>query len=119
MENDEEDFAEKLFGKRPEKGIDFKSIEIEAFDTPDFKGLDFAWMAAGIGFGHVTISWGISDRIKKDWPKQYGFHADTECMSKEFVEALIIAAAPQLAELITKADVDNQPPTAQAGERGE
>jgi hypothetical protein len=95
---------EKAFGSKPKKGYKFTAIEVTSYDTVDFKGLDIGWAASGIGFGHVTISWGVSDRIRKEWPKQYGFHCDTECMSQEFVEALIRAAAPKIAELITKND---------------
>lgn len=107
---------EKAFGKAPEKGYDFKNIAIEVIDNEHFKGLDFGWLASGIGFGHVIISWGISDRIKLEFPAQFGFHCDTECMSREFIEALLIAAAPKLAELIVAQDLTNKN---KEGENGE
>lgn len=107
-EEDPKSIFEKAFGKAPKNGYDFRNISIEVIDNEVFKGLDFGWLASGIGFGHVSIAWGVGERLKLEFPKQFGFHCDTECMSKEFIEALLIAAAPTLAELIIAHDLPNK-----------
>lgn len=96
---------ENMFGKRPKKGYRFRYVEVEVIDNENFKGFDIGWSASGIGFGHVSVVWGISDHIKNDWPKQYGFHVDTEGMSDKFIQALMKKAAPKIAELIIQTDL--------------
>lgn len=96
--------VEKAFGVRPKTGYEFRDIDVKVMDSPEFKGLNIAWSATGMGFGNVTIAWGMGEKIKNEWPKQYGFHCSTECMSEEFVKALVIAAAPKIATLIMSSE---------------
>lgn len=108
MSEELEEPFEKAFGKAPKEGYEFTGIDVTMYDNDDCKGIDIAWSASGVGFGHVMISWGVSEMIKNKWPKQYGFHADTECMGREFIEALLHAAAPALADLIVEYDMDRK-----------
>lgn len=96
------DIFEDLFGKAPEKGYEFTSVDVNVFDyeiTPeqhdgDFvghhKGLVVSWAATGIGFGEITLN------IKED-----KIEIDSECMSKEFVKALLEFALPKIWEKCT------------------
>jgi len=102
----DENIFEKAFGKAPDKGYEFKEVQVEVIDTDAFKGFDISWCASGIGFGHVSIAWGMGERVLKDSPRQYGFHCSTEYMSKEFVQALMKEAAPKIAGIIVKHDID-------------
>lgn len=104
MTDDKLDPFESIFGKAPDSGYKFLAVEVELIDNPCFKGFDIAWSAQGIGFGHVTFAWGLDLEYLKDFPKQHGFHTDTECMSQEFVQALLIEAAPKMAALLCKHD---------------
>ena len=98
------DVFEKIFGKAPKTGYDFKSVDVEVIDSSWMKGFSIKWLAAGIGFGEVFVGWGVDTEYLKDFPRQQGFHADTELMSDEFVQALMKEAAPKIAELIIKHD---------------
>jgi len=96
------DIFEKLFGKAPEEGYEFTSVEVNIIDNDRFKGFAISWCAKGIGFGEVTLTWGLDEELKEY--NQYGFHSDTELMSREFVDALMVAAAPKLAKIIVHND---------------
>lgn len=96
------DVFEGLFGKRPKKGFKFTHVEVEIIDNKDFKGFDIGWSAQGIGFGHVAISWGVGNYVKRNWPQQYGFYVNTENMSDEFIHALMKKALPKITELMLK-----------------
>ena len=100
------DIFEKAFGKKPKKGYKFTYVEVTLTDSSVFKGFDIAWSAKGIGFGHVWFGWGIDKEYLKDFPKQQGFYLDTECMSDEFVKALMKKAMPQITDLLLKARKD-------------
>ena len=80
---------------------DIIDTEVNLFPT----GVDIAWSDKKIGWGHVTF--GLRD-VFEDWKLIYAgkWYADTECMSEEFVTAVIVKAAPQIAELIMKAERD-------------
>ena len=101
------DPLEKAFGKAPETGYDFKYVDIELVDSGWMKGFLIKWGAAGVGFGQVFVGWGIDMEYLKEYPKQQGFHSDTEYMSDEFIQALMKEAAPKLAEIIINGDKDN------------
>ncbi len=96
---------EKAFGKRPETGYEFPEIHVHLVDSEDFKGFSIAWLASGIGFGQYFFGWGMDTERLKAFPKQRGFYSDSECMGDEFVEALMSAAAPQLARLLIPRDI--------------
>jgi hypothetical protein len=98
------DKLEQLFGKAPKEGYEFNAVDVQVVDNDRFKGLKISWSAKGIGFGEVNMMWGIGKDIKAKWPKQYGFHTDTELMSKEFVDALMVEAAPKIARIIVHND---------------
>ena len=71
-----------------------KKYEISNIDiTEHSTGLSIRWCAKGIGFG--CLEWGVRDG---HWV------SDIECMSTAFIEAVLIAAAPQLAKLIAAKD---------------
>jgi hypothetical protein len=92
---------EKAFGKEPEVGYIFNNIEVILCDTW-FKGFVIKWSAQGIGFGELFFGCGTIEKHKDTG--QYGFCSDVEQMSKEFVEALLKEASPQ----IVKAIMENQ-----------
>lgn len=104
MTSDVKNLWEKVFGKEPEKGYKFHGTKVEVVDSDIFKGFVIHWSAAGIGFGQVFVGWGLNVKKLKSYPKQQGFHTDTECMSQEFVEALMKEVAPELAKIITEKD---------------
>lgn len=99
------DIFENIFGKTPKKGYHFSSVNVTLIDNDYFKGFVISWSAIGIGFGEVTLTWGLDKERLKEFPNQQGFHTDTECMSNDFVEALMKKAAPKFAELIIKHDI--------------
>lgn len=98
------DIFEKAFGKAPEKGYKFGTVQVDLIDNNCFKGFDISWSAYGYGFGHVWIGWGLDMERLKDYPNQQGFYTDSECMSKEFLEALMKEAAPKIAKIIIDFD---------------
>jgi len=100
------DVWEKAFGKAPRKGYIIKNTEVELVDNDTFKGFIVNWVAQGIGFGQLFFGWGLDVERLKDYPKQRGFHCSTECMSDEFVEAVIKKAQPQILEIMCKHRTD-------------
>jgi hypothetical protein len=95
-----EDIFEKLFGKAPEEGYEFKDTKVELVDNERFKGFVIKWLASGIGFGEVWVGWDLKgcELSKK------GFYSDTEFMSEEFINALITHVSPEIAKIIIKSD---------------
>lgn len=93
---------EKAFGKPPKKGYKFLATETILVDNDTFKGFVVKWSAQGIGFGECFFGWGLECERLKEFPKQQGFHLDTECMSDEFVDALLKEAYPQILELMLR-----------------
>ena len=76
-----------LFAKKPKKGYNFEFIDVVVFDNKYGHGILIKWGATGVGFGEVAIF--IEDGKLK---------ADTECMNREFVEALLVAAKDKIFE---------------------
>lgn len=100
------DLTEELFGKKPKKGFKFKYVDIELVDSENFKGFLIRWFAHGIGFGEVWLGWGLDTQELKEYPKQIGFHSSTECMSEEFLKAVMKKAIPKIIELMLKSKLD-------------
>ena len=100
------DIFEKAFGKAPKKGYKFRHVATTLIDNDCFKGFVIQWSAQGVGFGELTFTWGLDMERLKDYPKQQGFHCDSECMSDEFIHALMKKAAPQIAEILIKYEVN-------------
>ena len=88
MPKKKKDIFESLFGKSPKKGYEFTSIKVEPWHNEDFGGIVISWSARGIGFGEVTFSF-----------KNGKIEMDTECMSNEFVLALLAHSIPKLIKL--------------------
>lgn len=103
MSKEETPIIEKLFGKAPKKGYKFTHVDVTLTDNDVFKGFHIQWGAKGVGFGEVFFGWGIDKEVLKDFPKQQGFYLDTECMSDEFIQALMKKALPKMTALILKA----------------
>jgi len=80
-ENNGPDLFERAFGKEPKVGYDFKSVEIGCY----WRAIVIRWSATGIGFGEIALV--IEDKKIK---------IDTECMSKEFCDALIAEAVKKI-----------------------
>lgn len=100
MSKDGEDIFEKAFGKAPDEGYIFRSTEVELVDNTRFKGFILRWSAQGIGFGEVFYGFGLGEDLKQY--NQHGFHCSTECMSAEFVAALLDECGPQMVDLLMK-----------------
>lgn len=90
VEQKDLDIFEKCFGKAPEVGYDFKYVVVGLY----WRAIVISWGAAGIGFGEVALV--IEDKKIK---------IDTECMSKDFCDALIAEAIKKLEE-----QEKNEPP---------
>lgn len=67
----------------------------ESYKHDSGAGIDIHFSMKNFGFGHVNFWY---DK------KTDTLRADTECMSKESVEKIIVLAAPSLAELFVKLD---------------
>lgn len=77
------DNFEKIFGKEPESGYDFTYTQI----TCGWQSVVIKWGARGVGFGQLGII--ISE-------KDGSIFADTECMNKEFCDAVVEKACENL-----------------------
>jgi len=106
MSDEPKDIFEKLFGKAPETGYEFTSVEVALTDNSVFKGFNIDWSAKGVGFGGMWFGWGVDKESLKDFPAQQGFHLSSECMSDEFVEALLKEAMPQMVQILLKHRTD-------------
>lgn len=96
---------ERIFGRAPKVGYKFEGVKVELVDNDMFKGFYISWSASGVGFGTMFFGWGDKEKLK-GYPHQQGFHASTECMGEEFVEALMREALPEINKLILKARFD-------------
>jgi hypothetical protein len=65
--------------------------EVKGYPT----GIDISWGWKGGGWGH--LGFGI---------KEGEWWSDTECMSEEFITAVLIKAAPQLAKFILENEIE-------------
>lgn len=73
----------------------YNFIEVHVTKYPT--GFDFSWSARNFGWGHLTLAF-----------RDGKLRVDTECMSQDFVEALLVAAAPQLAALMMQIEEANK-----------
>lgn len=86
------------------KKFAFKKIKVTVRDKEHFKGINIAWSEPSVGFGNLYIGFGVSQKIKTQYPPFYGFHTDTEGMSEGFLKALLVAASPEIANIALKFD---------------
>lgn len=90
-----ESIFEKMFGKQPDSGYKFNSVSVHM----GVRSIIVYWVAQGVGFGSTTF---IFDR-------KIGFWIDTECMSKQFVKALIEEVVTRIKDkklVIESTDID-------------
>ena len=88
MPKKKKDIFEELFGKQPKTGYTFNCIQVSPYQNEKFAGINIAWSAKGVGFGEVNFS-----------IKEGKIEMDTECMSNEFIIALLAQAIPHLIKI--------------------
>lgn len=75
------DIFEKLFGEKPKKGYEITYTNTSC----GWRAIVIQWSAKGIGFGDLAIVF-----------ENGVIYAETECMSKEFCDAVIKKACENL-----------------------
>lgn len=78
-----------MFSKKVKKEYDITEAWVKYIGPsshPDCQGVMLVgWVANGIGFGELTF---YNKKARKN-SKNYTFYCETECMSKEFVNAVM------------------------------
>lgn len=68
---------------------------VDIYEVNHYTTIDISWSLKGEGFGHLTLS----------YDKKNGrITTDTERMSSELIEKILVLAAPKLAQFFIKMD---------------
>jgi hypothetical protein len=102
-----EDLAKVMPTSEPApKEYKFLGHEVKFFSNELYSGWVIKWAAEGIGFGEVCFSTCLQDHPREDgtfWAKKGDRRLDTECMSDEFVCALMKHAVDDFVKEMLKA----------------